>query len=345
MTITYPTFLSVKGELRGFASIVLATILFVASGASAQEQDMPEMSLKFGHPYNEQHPLAQGAQRFADLVAERSDGNIDIQVYPNSTIGSSRDLVESMQIGIVDFALVPTTNVASFYEPLNIFYLPFVFRDREHAYTVADGPVGQKLYADMLDQIGVRNLAMFESGFRTITTRETKIEKPSDMKGIKIRVVNNPLNVATFNALGANSTPMALSEVFTALQQGAVDGQDNPIGNVRAFGYDKVQNYVTLSNHQWAGIMFLANEKMWGSLPENVKALFTDTAIEAQEWERMEMNNRESEYLSEMEAEGMTVTRLSPEQVKTFQDAMEPVWDEWRTKLGEELIQSIVDTK
>lgn len=340
--MTHAIFPKTMGGLRG-ALAGLAASVVAATGVLAQ--DMPEMTLKFGHPYNEQHPLARGAQRFADLVAERSDGNIEVEVFPNSTIGASRDLVESMQIGVVDFALVPTTNVASFYSPLDIFYLPFVFRDREHAYAVADGPVGQKLYEDMLDKIGIRTLAMFESGFRTITTRETKVEQPSDMEGIKFRVVNNPLNVATFDALGANSTPMAISEVFTGLQQGTVDGQDNPIGNVRAFGFDKVQDYITLSNHQWAGIMFLADDKMWGPLPDNVKTLFADTAQEVQDWERKELNDQEATYLKEMKEDGMTVTRLDPEQVEAFQNAMEPVWDEWRPKLGEELIQSVVETE
>lgn len=327
-------------------TMLLATgLLLGAQSAASLAQDMPEMTLKFGHPYNETHPLALGAQRFADIVGEKSGGNIEVEVYPNSTIGSSRDLVESMQIGVVDFALVPTTNVATFYSPLDIFYLPFLFRDSEHAYAVSDGPVGEQLYAGLLEETGIRTLAMFESGFRTITTADTKVETPDDMNGIKFRVVNNPLNVATFKALGANPTPMAISEVFTGLQQGTVDGQDNPVGNVKAFGFDKVQDYITLSNHQWAGIMFLADDKMWQDLPSEVKTLFKETAIETQNWERKEINAVEAKYLEEMEADGMTVTRLTPEQSAAFQEAMEPVWAEYREKIGAELIQSAVDTK
>ncbi|MFV0514678.1 MAG: TRAP transporter substrate-binding protein [Jhaorihella sp.] len=343
--MTYPLLTSLGAGLRGLVQGAVIASAATLTGFGALAQDMPQMTLKFGHPYNEDHPLARGAQRFADTVADRSGGNIEIEVFPNSTIGSSRDLVEAMQIGVVDFALVPTTNVASFYPPLDIFYLPFVFRDREHAYAVADGPVGQKLYADMLEKIGIRTLAMFESGFRTITTRDKRIDEPADMEGVKFRVVNNPLNVATFNALGANSTPMAFSEVFTGLQQGTVDGQDNPIGNVRAMGFDKVQGNITLSNHQWAGIMFLVDEKEWANFPDNMKQMMTEAAREAQEWERTELNAQEADYLSQMEADGMVVTRLTPEQTEAFQKAMQPVWDEWGPKLGEELVQSVVDTK
>ncbi|MBW8637266.1 TRAP transporter substrate-binding protein [Hoeflea sp. WL0058] len=327
-------------SLRGVAAVALVSGLALGP---ASAEDYPEMTLKFGHPYAETHPLAKGAQMFADTIAEKSDGAITVEVFPNSTIGSSRDLVESIQIGVVDFALVPTTNVASFYPPLDIFYLPFLFRDSEHAYAVSDGPVGEALYADMLDKTGIRTLGMYESGFRTITTRDKKIEKPEDMEGVKFRVVNNPLNVATFKALGANPTPMALSEVFTGLQQGTVDGQDNPVGNVKAFGFDKVQGNITLSNHQWAGIMFLADDKMWADLPDNVKDLFAATAKETQEWERKELNAVESQYLDEMEADGMVVTRLTPEQAAAFQKAMEPVWEEYREKIGSDLIQSAVE--
>ncbi|MFV0475833.1 MAG: TRAP transporter substrate-binding protein [Pikeienuella sp.] len=330
------------GAARG---LLLGAGLALGFAAGQAAAEYPEMELKFGHPYNEAHPLARGAQMFADMVAEKSGGKIDISVFPNSTIGSSRDLVEAMQIGVVDFALVSTTDVASFYAPLDIFYLPFIFRDREHAYAVADGPVGKALYDDMVSRIGIRVLAMYESGFRTITTRDKKIEKPADMEGVKFRVVNNPLNIGTFQALGANPTAMPISDIFTALQQGTVDGQDNPVGNVKAFGFDKVQGNITLSNHQWAGILFLADEKMWADLPDEVKALFSETALETQAWERETLNAEEAQYLSEMEANGMVVTRLTPEQSKAFQDAMTPVWDEYRGKLGDELIQSVVEAR
>lgn len=322
-----------------------AAVLSVFAATAAMAADYPSLSLKFGHPYNETHPLSQGAQKFADLVEERSGGNIKIAVFPNSTIGSSNELVEAMRINVVDFALVPTTNVASFYPKLDVFYLPFVFRDREHAYAFSDGEVGGAMFEDMRQKIGIRTLAMYESGFRTITTRDKKIETPDDMKGVKMRVVNNPLNVETFAALGANPTPMAISEVFTGLQQGTVDGQDNPVGNVKAFGFDKVQKFITLSNHQWAGIMFLTNDKKFDGYSDDVKALFQEAATETQDWEREEINRVEAQYLSEMEADGMTVTRLTPAQTEAFQAKMSEVWEEYSDRLGADLIQAVSDVK
>lgn len=328
-----------------FMSALVAGAACLSPGGAAKAADYPEMTLKFGHPYNEAHPLAIGAQRFADTVKERSGGNITVEVFPNSTIGSSRELVEAMRINVVDIALVPTTNVASFYPKLDVFYLPFVFRDRHHAYAVSDGEVGQALFEDMRSQIGIRTLAMYESGFRTITTRDKKIEKPEDMEGIKFRVINNPLNVATFAALGANPTPMPISEVFTGLQQGTVDGQDNPVGNVRAFGFDKVQGYITLSNHQWAGIMFLINDGKFSGFDEATQELLASVAKETQDWEREEINRVEGQLLSEMEADGMVVTRLTPEQTAAFQGKMAAVWEKYSGQLGQDLIDAVVNAK
>lgn len=323
------------------AASVLAIGLTTLSVTTAKAADYPEMNLKFGHPYNEAHPLALGAQKFADLVSERSGGKVTVTVFPNSTIGSSKELVEAMRINVVDIALVPTTNVASFYPKLDVFYLPFVFRDRQHAYAVSDGEVGQGLFEGMRQKTGIRTLAMYESGFRTITTRDKRIETPEDMEGVKFRVINNPLNVATFAALGANPTPMALSEVFTGLQQGTVDGQDNPVGNVKAFGFDKVQNFITLSNHQWAGIMFLVNDNKYGDFPAEVQELLASVAKETQDWEREEINRVEAQYLSEMEADGMTVTRLTSEQTQAFQAKMADVWEKYSERLGADLIEAV----
>jgi TRAP-type C4-dicarboxylate transport system substrate-binding protein len=186
---------------------------------------------------------------------------------------------------------------------------------------------------------------MYESGFRTITTRDKKIETPDDLKGVKFRVVGNPLNVDTFKALGANATSMSLSEVFTGLQQGTVDGQDNPIGNVKAFGFDRVQKNITLSNHQWAGIMFLINDVKYSKYPKNVQDLLQAVATETQNWQREEINRVEAKYLTEMEADGMTVTRLTPAQSKLFQDKMSGIWKKYTPRIGAELIQSAVNTQ
>ena len=199
----------------------------------------------------------------------------------------------------------------------------------------------------MLKKIGIRTLAMYESGFRTITTKNTAVHKPDDMKGIKFRVVNNPLNVATFKALGANPTPMPLSEVFTGLQQGTVDGQDNPIGNVVAFGFDKVQSYITLSHHQWAGHHVSGRATRPGpSCRRMCRRLFKKTAIETQNWERKEVNAQGWRISRGDESAWHDRHRVDADaETAMFQEKMKEVWDKYQAKIGEKLIKAAVDTQ
>jgi len=313
--------------------------------ASTEQKPVEKITIKLGHPYDEKQPLHQGTIKFAEIVAEKTNGNVEVKVFPNSTLGSSRDLVEGLQIGTIDMGLVPTTNVASFYKPIDIFYFPFIFRDREHAYKVADGPVGQKLYEGLLKEKGIRTLAMFESGFRTITNSKKPIRTPEDFVGIKMRVVDSPINLATFKALGANATPMAISEVFTALQQGTVDGQDNPIGNVYAYRYYEVQKYITLTEHQWAGIMLMINDKLWNKIPAEYQKVMAEAAKEAEAWERKEINAKESEFLETMKQAGLQVIELTPEEKAKFQEKMHAVWTEFQDTVGKDLIDAVVNTK
>lgn len=304
-----------------------------------------KITIQLGHPYDEKQPLHQGVVKFAEIVNQKTDGNVEVKIFPNNTLGSSRDLVEGLSINTINMALAPTTNVAPFYKPIDIFYFPFIFRDKEHAYKVSDGPIGQELYDGLLKAKGIRTLAMFESGFRTITNSKKAIHTPEDLAGIKMRVTDSPINVATFKALNANATPMALSEVFTALQQGTVDGQDNPIGNVYANRYYEVQKHITLSQHQWAGIMLMISENTWNKIPGEYQKVMVDAAKEAADWERKEINAKEGEFLKEMEQAGMQVTELTPEEKAKFKDKMLPVWDEFQDSVGKDLVDAVVNTK
>ncbi|MFZ7101602.1 MAG: TRAP transporter substrate-binding protein [Peptococcaceae bacterium] len=311
----------------------------------AEQQPREKITIKLGHPYDEKQPLHQGTVKFAEIVAQKTNGNVEIKIFPNSTLGSSRDLVEGLELGTIDMGLVPTTNVASFYKPIDIFYFPFIFRDREHAYKVADGPIGQKLYEGLLNEKGIRTLAMFESGFRTITNSKKPIHTPADFSGIKMRIVDSPINLATFKALGANGSPMAISEVFTALQQGTVDGQDNPIGNVYAYGFYEVQKYITLTEHQWAGIMLMINDKTWNKIPDDYQKVIAEAAKEAEAWQRKEINAKEEEFLEIMQKAGMEVIQLTPEEKAMFQEKMKAVWDEFQDSVGKDIVDEVVNTK
>lgn len=299
--------------------------------------------LRFAHPYNENHPLHLAAQKFADTVEKESNGSIKIKMYPNGSLGGATDLLEGLQMNTVDMSLVATAIASTKYKPLDLFYLPFLFNDREHAYKVADGEVGQALYQGYLDKTGIKTLGMFESGFRTITNSKHIVRTPDDLKGLKIRVADAPVSIDTFNALGVNGSPIPLNELFTALQQGTVDGQDNPLGNVYTMKLYEVQPYITLSQHQWAGIMFVINNKVFEGFTDEEKKIVLDAAKEAEEWQRQEMQKAEQEYMKAIKEAGVEITELKPDEKEAFRKAMEPIWKKYEGEIGKELIQKAVD--
>jgi len=334
-----------------FAAYLLVIVALIGlTGCGKTEKAAPKaqnevVNLRLAHAYDEKQPLHQGAMKMAAIVAEKTNGKIQIKIFPNSTLGSPREVTEGMKNGTVDMGLIPTTNAAVFYNKLDLFYLPFLFANKEQAYAVSDGPVGTKLYEEFRQKTGIRTLGMYESGFRQLTNSKKAVRVPADLAGLKIRATDSPINVDTFKSLGVNTSPMAMGEIFTALQQGTVDGQDNPIGNVYALSFYKVQKYLTLTRHQWAGIMILMSEKQWAKLTPEYQKIVQDAARESVALQRKDINTKEQGFVDIMKKEGLQVIDITPEERKLFQDKMQTVWDKYQDKIGKDLIEAAVKTK
>lgn len=323
-------------------TIVFIFVLAGCGGASTGENKETAgkaKELRFAHPFSENNPLHQAAQKFAEQVESETDGSVKISVYPNGELGGHNDLLEGIQMNTVDITLISTAGVGAQYEPLNLYYLPFLFEDSEHAYKVADGEVGEEISKGLQEKLGVKTLAMLDGGFRTITNSKHPIKKPSDLKGLKLRAADAPISIDTFKAMGVNATPVTLSELFTALQQKTVDGQDNPLGNVYTLKLYEVQPYITLSGHQWAAQMLLINNDTFNDLSEEEQSIIAKAAKEAQDWEREEMKNAEEEYIKTMEESGVEITKLTPEQKADFRKSMDGVWEKYLDPIGPELIE------
>jgi len=208
-------------------SIIISISLILSAGwaGSSWAQEKP-LSLKLGHAVAPVHPYHLGAVKFSELVAQRTGGKVKIDVYPSTQLGNERDMVEGLQLGTIDLVVTSTGPVGGFVPKMFVVDLPFLFRDRDHAYKVLDGPIGRDLLS-ALSAKSIRGLAFWENGFRQITNNLRPIEKPTDLKGVKIRTMENKVHLAAFRAFGASPTPMAWSEVYTALQQRTIDGQEN----------------------------------------------------------------------------------------------------------------------
>lgn len=225
-----------------------------------------------------------------------------------------------------------------------MFDIPFLFRDLTHARTVLDGPVGQEILAKF-DDAGLIAIAWGEQGFRHITNNRNAIEGPTDVAGLKLRTMENPIHITAFNTLGAAPTPMAWPEVVGALQQGTIDGQENPLSVITSAKLSEVQKHLTVSGHVYSPAMLLVAPDFWNGLSDEDKEIFKKGATDAVVAMRGFVDNVESSGVEQLKKEGMTVGELSVEQKAAFQKALEPAYEEYYKTYSKDLIDSIVATK
>ncbi|MCA1772245.1 MAG: TRAP transporter substrate-binding protein [Halomonas sp.] len=316
------------------STLALGLSLALVSAANASVDDMDPVTLRLAHVVNEQDGFHIAATKFEELVEERTDGKVDIEIHPNASLGDERTLLEGMQIGTVDMGVITNGPVANFVEEMAVFELPFLFPSPEAAYEVLDGPIGQELL-DKLSEVNLKGLAYAERGFRNLTNSERPVNAPEDIDGLRIRVMENPVYTDTFRALGANATPMAWTEALTAMQQGTIDGQENPVNVIHSFNLDETQTYMTLSRHTYAPAIFVMGASVWNQLPEDAQVILEEAAQEAAEHERQVNAEMEAEQLAELREAGMEIND-SPD-IEAFQKAVQPVYDEYAEQFGDYL--------
>ena len=234
--------------------------------------------------------------------------------------------------------------LSSFLPKTQVIELPFMFRDREHVYKVVDGPLAKEIY-DGDEKKKMKVIDTWENGFRNITNNVRAIEKPEDMKGVKIRVMENKMYIEMFKALGANPTPMARGELFTGLQTKVVDGQENPLGQIYTSRFYEVQKYATLSGHTYSPEVVVFSLATWKKIPAKYQEEILKASAEAKKFNRDLSAKMDKEYVGKLKEKGMTVTALTAQQIVPFQEKMMPVWDLFADKIGKDLIQKIKDTK
>lgn len=332
--------------MKKLGIICLVLLLVIGSVACSSKKDEPAeaqkpITLKAGIVIDQNHPYYFGIDKFREIVKEKTNGRIDVQIYHSSQLGSERDLIEGLGMGSVDLAAVSSAPVSSFVPKIAVFDLPYLFASREQAYKVMDGPIGQQFFEDLKNN-KIVGLAYFENGFRNITNSKRPIEKPEDLKGIKIRVMESPVPIATFNAVGANATPMAWGEVFTALQQGTIDGQENPLPVIYTQKLFEVQEYLSLTEHFYAPALFLMSESTYSKLSAEEQKIVMEAAKEAAEYERQVSIQQANDFVSKCEEEGMKVNTVDKE---PFIKAMKPVYEKFEAEFGKDLIETILNTK
>ncbi len=308
--------------------LVLVVAFFFAATLTAQAR-----VYRLGHVVNEKDAFHVAAVKFKELVEKRSHGKIKIQIYPNAQLGDERTLLEELQMGSVDFAIITSGPISNFAPKFAVVDMPFLFKDAKTAYRILDGPIGKDLLKE-LEKAHLKGLAFAERGFRNLTNNKRPIYKPSDVKGLKIRVMQNPVYVDTFRALGANAVPMAWGDCLTALQQGTIDGQENPINVIYAFKIYETQKYLAMTRHTYAPAVIMMGLKLWKQFSPADQKLLVQCAQEAAEYERAWDASQEAKQLEFIKKQGMVVTYPD---IKAFRAAVKPVYDKYRPKFGDYL--------
>lgn len=317
--------------------ISLVTVLLLSSFAFAA----PEFVLKLGHVAEPAKPYAQGGVKFAELVYEKTNGEVEIQVFPSSQLGNQRDLVEGLTFGTLDLTLTSTAVLANFLPKMAIFDLPFIFRDIPHTYKALD-TIGVEMGKD-LEPVGLKLLAFFENGVRHLTNSRRAVKVPEDMKGLKIRVMEQPVYIEMMKALGANPTPMAFGELFTALQLGTVDGQENPVSHIWTKRFFEVQKYISLTGHTYSAEPLLISMITWNKLPADFQKAITDSAIEALDWHRGKCVELDKDFWKNVIESGKC--EIIEVDKEPFREATAGVWKMFEDQVGKENIDKIVDIK
>ncbi|MDT0682317.1 TRAP transporter substrate-binding protein [Roseicyclus sp. F158] len=248
-----------------------------------------------------------GAEAFFDTLEELSDGKFVGEQAPAGQLGGERDLIEGLQIGSVDMALISSGPLGNFVPEAYAFDLPFLFRDYDHARAVLDGEIGQELLEKVNEQ-NLVGLAWGENGFRHVTNNVRPVLAPEDLDGLKMRTMENKVHMAAFTGLGASPTPMAFPELFGALQTGVVDGQENPVTVISASKFWDVQKYASLTGHVYSPAILLASPVLFDGLTEEEQGWFYEAAAAAVEANRAEVNRLEEAGVALMRENGMEVT-------------------------------------
>ena len=317
----------------GAGAVALAAL---AGSAAAQN------TIKIGYATAQNSHYGVGSTTFCDEVEKRTSGRYKCQHFPSSALGGEREMIEAVQLGTLDVVNTSTGPVGNFVPEVNIVDIPFLFRDYDHARKTLDGQIGQDLLAKFPPK-GLIAIVWTENGFRHMTNSKRQIVEPTDAKGLKIRSMQNKVHIEAFQSIGIQPTPMAFPELFTALQQGTVDGQENPIPVILSAKFAQVQKYLSLTGHVYSPALLIVSPKLWNSLSDADKKAFLEAGRAASAAQRKKVNDDEATGIDELRKSGMQVTTKVDGQA--FRTAMTPVWGEFAKQFGAENIKKIQDVK
>ena len=300
----------------------------MALGLGACRKQDPVQIVKIGLAHSPEHSFTQSLQRFAQSVEVQTHGRFQVRIYPSSQIGGEKQLQEMLTLGTAEMTV---TGLVNTYEPLfAVFEMPYLYRDRRHAQQIFNGPIVHKV-AQSLVPLGIRLIGFYENGFRHITSTSGAINRPQDLQKMIIRTPENPAQIETFRALGAVPTPLSFSELYTALMQGVVQAQENPLQNIKSANLHQVSKYIAKTAHIYNAAYILISERFWQSLAPADQEIFRTCIQESNVWQLAQMEQLDIDLEKQLKAEGAIFSY--PDQ-QAFARACEPAYEALYRNLG-----------
>lgn len=322
-------------------SVMLIMVLVAGCGSSddAKGSEGESGGTEIGVTYTtpETGSTHMGMEKFKELVEEKTDGSVSIELYPNGQLyASEREAIEAAQAGNIEMTVTASAPVAGFNPHFLVLDLPFLFPTHEIAYEALDGELGQQLLDELPEQ-GLVGLAYGETGMRQLSNSKQPIEKPEDLSGLTLRTMENEVHIDSFKEYGANASPFAFGELYSALQQNVYDGMENPLNLIDQMKFYEVQDYLTISNHAYTATVGFMNEDVFNDLTEEEQEILRESAKEAMNYQRDIARDQDDEGL-EVIKENMEITELSDEEKEEFKKASESIYEKYEEDIGKDLI-------
>ena len=321
--------------------VVSATFMLLGAGTAAQAQEKP-VTLKAGLGSSltgSSHGL--GLAKFKELIEKETSGRIKMNIFPDGQMGNDVSMMDSLKMGTLDIMVTSSAPIANTTKTFLVFDLPFLFTSEKIADTVLDGPAGQEILST-LKGTGLIGLVYWENGFRNITNSKKPINTPDDLKGLKIRTMQNPIHLESFKKWGANPTPLPFNEVFTALEQKVIDGQENPNTLIYDAGFYEAQKYLSITRHFYTPFVLMIGQKSWDKLSPNDQKLVQKIALETREYERKVNRENNAKYLDLMKKKGITINEVAPQDLEKFKASAKEIYEKLAGDIGKERLDKVV---
>ncbi|MCZ2407317.1 MAG: TRAP transporter substrate-binding protein [Burkholderiales bacterium] len=328
--------------MKTMHTLMAAAIAAVLSAAALPQAALAQVSAKFAVTLPEKSHQGQGVAKFIELVDAKSKGQIKIKAFYNGALGNDVQVTSALQGGTVEFTVPQTTTLTGMVKEFEILDFPFLFANEQQAEKVLDGPVGDKLLA-LLPAKGLVGLAYWENGFFNATNSKHPIAKAEDFQGLKFRAIQAKISQETLKALGANPVPLAVPELYTALETRTVDGQGTPTAVIAALKLNEVQKYLSLTRHSYGAFIPLVSKKFWDKLSEADRKILQEAALEARSFQRGVAREQAQSAQAAMAAKGLQVNDVSAAEYARMREKVQPVWKMFTPSVGEALLKEVTD--